>query len=85
MSDKPNKVTVHVFGQLYNVKGDQDPDRIRQIARLVNEKMRKLAATNSSLTPTEIAVLAALNIADEYLCLEDDYRQIMKLLETDQG
>ncbi len=85
MSDKPNKVTVHIFGQLYNVKGDQEPDRIRQIARLVNEQMRKLATTNATLTPAEIAVLAALNIADDYLRLEEDYRQIMKLLETDQG
>ncbi len=85
MTARHNKVTVHIFGQLYNIKGDQDPERIRRVARLVHEQMRKVAAANTTLSPSQIAVLAALNIAEEHLQLEDDYKHIMAFLQNDKG
>lgn len=80
-----NKVTVQIFGELYNIKGDQDSERIRRIARLVHEQMRKVAAANPSLPPTRIAILAALTIAEEHLRLEEDYQQMLSLLQDEKG
>lgn len=82
---KINKITVQIFGELYNIKGDQEPERIRRIARLVHDQMRKVAASNPSLPPARIAILAALTIAEEHLRLEEDYQQMLSLLQDEKG
>ena len=84
MTATQNKVTVQIFGELYNVKGEHDTERIRKVARMVHEHMRKVATTNASLTTTKIAVLAALNIAEEYLQLQEDYQQMMSMLQDEE-
>ncbi len=84
MTAKQNKVTVQIFGELYNLKGDHNPERIRKVARMVHDHMGKVATTNASLTATKIAVLAALNIAEEHLQLQEDYRQMMNMLQDEK-
>lgn len=79
-----NKVTVQIYGELYNIKGDQDPERIRQVARKVHEQMRQIAAANPTLAAGRVAVLAALNIAEEYIHLDEDYRQLIAMLQEEK-
>ena len=57
--------TVHIFGQEYKIRGFEDKSYVEEVASYVDEKMRELAEGSSSLTPERLAVLAALNIADE--------------------
>lgn len=84
MSAKKSKVTVEIYGEPYNIKGEGEPERIRRVALLVNEQMKQIALANPSLTPAKIAVLAALNIADEFLRLEEDYRQMVRMLQEEK-
>jgi cell division protein ZapA len=58
--------TVEIFGQSYNVRGDGDPDYLLELARLVDSRMRDVAAQVATVDPAKIAILAALNIADEF-------------------
>ena len=58
--------TVEIFGQTYNVRGDGDPDYLLELARLVDSRMRDVAAQVATVDPAKIAILAALNIADEF-------------------
>lgn len=81
MSDKKTKVTVQILGEAYSLKGDLDAERIATVAAILDGRMRKIAAGNPSLTPAKVAVLAALNLADEYLRLEEDYRQMVKMVQ----
>ena len=46
---------------------------IERIAALVDEKMRAVAAHGSTVDSLRVAVLAALNIADELLALRERY------------
>jgi cell division protein ZapA len=58
--------SVEIFGQLYNVRGEGDPDYLMELARFVDSRMREVAAQVATVDPMKIAILAALNIADEF-------------------
>ena len=57
---------VEIFGQTYNVRGEGDPDYLLELARFVDSRMRDVAAQVATIDPLKIAILAALNIADEF-------------------
>ena len=63
-SDDPTEV--EIFGQAYNVRGEGDPDYLTELARYVDARMREVAGEVSTVDPMKIAILAALNIADEF-------------------
>lgn len=60
-----NSVRVEIFDQAYNLRGT-DPEYIRRLAEFVDGKMRVIAEQTSTVDSLRLAVLAALNIADEY-------------------
>ncbi len=62
----PGSTSVEIFGQTYNVRGDGDPDYLMELARLVDTRMREVAGQVATVDPLKIAILAALNIADEF-------------------
>lgn len=57
-------VTVEIYDQTYHLYG-QDPDHIRELAATVDGKMRAVAAEGRTVDSLRVAVLAALNLADE--------------------
>jgi cell division protein ZapA len=56
---------VEIHGQRYAVRSDLDPQYISELAGYLDEKMRSAARELSSTDPLRIAVIAAMNIADE--------------------
>jgi cell division protein ZapA len=66
MDVKNDSIVVEIFGQTYNVRGDGDPDYLAELARFVDTRMRDVAAQVATVDPLKIAILAALNIADEF-------------------
>src|SRR5271167_2362527 len=60
----PGYTTVSIYDQTYHLRG-QDPNHIRQLADLVDSKMRAVAAQGRTVDSLRVAVLAALNLADE--------------------
>lgn len=84
MSDKKTKVTVEIYGESYALKGDIEPDRVRRLAAMLDERMKKTAKANLRLSPTKIAILTALNIVDEFSRLEQDYLELLELIKEDK-
>jgi cell division protein ZapA len=58
-------VRVEIFDQVYNLRGS-DADYILKLAEYVDGKMRAVSEQTSTVDSVRLAVLAALNIADEY-------------------
>ena len=58
-------VRVEIFDQAYNLRGS-DPEYILNLAEYVDAKMRAVAEATNTIDTVRLAVLAALNIADEY-------------------
>lgn len=57
-------VSVEIYDQVYHLRGP-DPRQIEQLAALVDSRMRSVAAQGTTVDSLRVAVLAALNIADE--------------------
>jgi cell division protein ZapA len=62
-------VRVEIFDQAYNLRGS-DPEYILKLAEYVDAKMRAVAEATNTIDTARLAVLAALNIADEYHLLK---------------
>jgi cell division protein ZapA len=62
-------VRVEIFDQAYNLRGS-DPEYILRLAEYVDSKMRAVAEATNTIDTVRLAVLAALNIADEYHLLK---------------
>ena len=67
-----NSVRVEIFDQGYNLRGS-DPDYIVNLADYVDAKMRAVAEQTHTVDTVRVAVLAALNIADEYHLLRRNH------------
>ena len=68
-------VRVEIFDQAYNLRGS-DPEYILKLAEYVDSKMRAVAEATNTIDTVRLAVLAALNIADEYHLLKRKYDTI---------
>jgi cell division protein ZapA len=71
----PSSVRVEIYDQPYNLRGT-DPDYIFKLADYVDSKMRMVAEQTSTVDSLRLAVLAALNIADEYHVLKRKYDSV---------
>ncbi|WP_378955860.1 cell division protein ZapA [Pelosinus sp. sgz500959] len=83
MSGIKHKVTVEIFGELYSLKSDIELEQVMKVAALVDERMKKISKSNLCLSPSRVAVLAALNLAEDFLQLEHNYKQLIKMVEEE--
>ena len=65
MADKPSPVHVEIFGLSYSVQAGAEPGYVEQLAGFVDAQMREVSRGAGAVDSVRIAVLAALNIADE--------------------
>ena len=58
-------ITVKIFGREYKIKGHAERNYIQSMAKYVDGKMRELSGGSTPSSQDRLAILAALNIADE--------------------
>jgi cell division protein ZapA len=59
-------ITVEIHGHRYPIRSGLDPAYVAELAAYVDEKMRLAAKESPAGDTLKLAVLAALNIADEF-------------------
>lgn len=65
-TDRPTPlVQVEIYGQSYNLRGQSEVAYIQDLASYVDRKMREVADATATVDSLKVAILAALNIADE--------------------
>ena len=64
-------IPVEILGQEYRIRSDSDPETIRRAAALVDETMVKVRDRTGTVDTLDIAVLAALNIANHLISLRE--------------
>lgn len=75
MAKKPQGIRVVIYDQEYFMRGDLDEVYIQQLARYLDTKMRSIAERTRTVDSLRVAVLAALNVADEYHQLKAKYEE----------
>jgi cell division protein ZapA len=68
-------ISVDIYDQTYHLRG-QDVERIQALAQMVDGKMRAVAEKGTTVDSLRVAVLAALNIADELASVSEKYRAL---------
>jgi cell division protein ZapA len=68
-------VSVDIYDQTYHLRA-HDPAYIEKLAATVDSKMRAVSASGTTVDSLRVAVLAALNIADELLRSQEQCRQL---------
>jgi len=63
---KKSVVTVDIAGQRYPIRSGLEPAYVAELAAYVDKKMRAAAETAPSTDTLGLAVLVAMNLADEY-------------------
>jgi cell division protein ZapA len=58
---------VEIFGAVYSVRGEQDREYLQELAKTVDRTMRQVAERVTTVDAGRIAILAALNLADELI------------------
>jgi cell division protein ZapA len=65
-------VEVEIMGERITLRTDADESHVRNVAGYVDRKMQEVLKTTRPAAKASVAMLAALNIADEYQRLKDD-------------
>jgi len=92
----PTSVTVTIYGHEYTLKGEADSDYVQKVAGFVDRKMKEVAESSAVASTAKVAILAAINIADELFrerqkrhealaMLDERTGQIAELLEREVG
>lgn len=64
-TQNPPTTEVEIFGSVYHVRGRDDGDYLQDLARKVDRTMREISERVATVDTAKIAILAALNLADE--------------------
>jgi cell division protein ZapA len=65
VSTKAGTTEVRIFGATYHVRGSDKSGHLQQLADVVDGKMREVAGHVTTADTARVAILAALNLADE--------------------
>jgi cell division protein ZapA len=69
-------VKIEIYDQSYNVNADGNEEYLKELATYVDGKMRSIAESTHMVDSLKVAVLAALNIADETFTLRQRQQEI---------
>jgi len=78
---EPKSVTVTIYGQDYTLRGDADPAYVQRVAALVDQKMREISQRSELASTSKVAILAAVNLADDLLREQQKHQEALALLE----
>ena len=79
---KKTEIVVNIFGNDYRVISDDlNPERIKEVAEIVDAKMKEIHREFPLPSTTKIAVLACLNLVDDYLRRDNQHKKKISEME----
>ncbi len=79
------RIVVNIFNEQYVLKADLAEERVQKLAEQVDQRMRKITDLQPSLSSTRVAVLVALELADEANNSKAAYENILTALKEEQA
>lgn len=81
MAKDAEGIRVIIYDQEYYVRGGMDEEYIQKLGKYLDAKMRAIAGRTRTVDSLRLAVLAALNIADEYHQIKARYEETTKRVD----
>lgn len=73
-------VDVEIMGEKFKVSSDAEESYVHKVAGYVDAKMQEVLVAARPVGKSSVAMMAALNIADEYHRLKDNYDAVLQRL-----
>jgi len=83
--EQKTRVAVDIFGQTYTIVGSESSSHVREVASMVDDRMREISTRNPYLDSAKIAVLTAVNSVHDYLKLKEKIEQLEEELNKLKG
>jgi cell division protein ZapA len=77
MSSSTESIRVTIFGEEYSIKGDSDTKTTKKIAEFINRKMSEVQNGVPSRDKATVAILCAMNIAEELFKYKEECEQYL--------
>jgi len=81
LEQEPKKVTVEILGRSLALTSAMLPEKLQSVAEMVDEQLRELQRAFPTNSLADLAILAALNLACEYLENKEDFQQLQENYE----
>ena len=76
MNSEKSTVSVNIYGMEYPIKGGGDTEYVLRVAKYVNDTMVDLDKTMQSKSSVRVAILAAMNIADQLFQAKEELQHL---------
>jgi cell division protein ZapA len=80
-----NFVRVEILGREYTLKSDEGEERVRDIAEYVNRKLKEVSEGGRTVSTLNLAILAAMNIANDYFEALENQKEFFRTIEARSG
>ena len=78
-------IRVVIYDQEYYMRGDLNREYLEKLAKYLDGKMRSIAERTRTVDSLRVAILAGLNVVDEYHQLQARYAQVTQDLDQKVG
>jgi len=85
VAKEPRSIRVVIYDQEYFMRGDLNQEYIQKLAQYLDKKMRSIAERTRTVDTLRVAMLAALNVADEYHQLKARYEEVTQHMDQKVG
>ena len=76
------RYNIKILEQELSVLSDAEEERVASVVRFVNEKMEEVLQDRNGLKTLDVAILAALNISEDFLKFKEVHNEICNQLES---
>ena len=80
-----NLIRVEILGREYTVKSDEGEEKVKDIAAYVNRKINEVSESSQTVSTLNLAILAALNIANDYFNAVEGQKNFWQSIEGRSG
>lgn len=77
-----NSYNIRILGQEISVLSDSEDEQVAEVVQFLNKKMEEILRSGNGLKNLNVAILAALNISEEFLKLKGINRELCDQLES---
>lgn len=80
-----NAVRLEILGREYTIKSDEGEERVQKIGEYVNRKIKEISESSKAISILNVAILATLNIANDYFDLLEKQNKLTRAVEDKSG
>ncbi len=80
-----NVIRLEILGREFTIRSDEGEERVKKIGEYVNQKIQEITNDGKTVSTLNAAILAALNIANEYFELQERQKVLTRSVEDKSG